>query len=135
MNLESNVVYDFKDLNFYSINMSDYSNQLESIRANSFDVFNVSENNVYGEITAEKSGELFTTIPYNTSWKVYVNGEQVEYKRVNECFMGINVSGGKNIIEMRYVPKGFYIGAIFSIIGMIVLIIMLVGKTKIVKLH
>ena len=49
--------------------------------------------------------------------------------------MGINVSGGKNIIEMRYVPKGFYIGAIFSIIGMIVLIIMLVGKTKIVKLH
>lgn len=135
VNLESNVVYDFKDLNFYSINMSDYSNQLESIRANSFDVFNVSENNVYGEITAEKSGELFTTIPYNSSWKVYVNGEQVEYKRVNECFMGINVSGGKNIIEMRYVPKGFYIGAIFSIIGMIVLIIMLVGKTKIVKLH
>ena len=135
VNLESNVVYDFKYFNFYSINMSDYSNQLESIRANSFDVFNVSENNVYGEITAEKSGELFTTIPYNSSWEVYVNGEQVEYKRVNECFIGINVSEGKNIIEMRYVPKGFYIGAIFSIIGMIVLIIMLVGKTKIVKLH
>ena len=52
-----------------------------------------------------------------------------------EYFIGINVSVGKNIIEMRYVPKGFYIGAIFSSIGMIVLIIMIFRKIKIVKLH
>jgi len=49
-----------------------------------------------------------TSIVYDDSWTVKVNGRKTEKHRVLNNLMGFYVHSGENTIEMIYTPKGFY---------------------------
>lgn len=123
INLNPNTIYHMEELNIYSVNMSDYSKQLEIMKDNSFNKIEAESNKVTAEISVDKEGILMTSIPYSTSWNIYVNGEKAIYHRVNKCFMGIEVKEGINIIEMHYVSSGFNIGLIISVAGLLILLV------------
>ena len=123
INLNPNTIYHMEELNIYSVNMSDYSKQLEIMKDNSFNKIEAESNKVTAEISVDKEGILMTSIPYSTYWNIYVNGEKAIYHRVNKCFMGIEVKEGINIIEMHYVSSGFNIGLIISVAGLLILLV------------
>ena len=85
-----------------------------------------------GYIYVEPGQELvFTTIPYDTGWHVYVDGEEVEYSMVLESLMAFEVEAGYHEIEMKYFPTIYKIGIVLSIIGVIIFVaIILYPKRK-----
>lgn len=123
LNLNPNSIYDMEGLNIYSVNMDDYSKQLEIMKDNSFNKIEAESNKVTAEISVDKEGILMTSIPYSTSWNIYVNGEKAIYNRVNKCFVGIELKEGINIIQMQYTSSGFNIGLIISVAGLLILLI------------
>ncbi len=69
---------------------------------------------VSGSIRADYAGTLLLTIPYDTGWKVFVDGEQTETYRVGEALTGLDLEPGEHEITMKFLPEGFRTGAILS---------------------
>ena len=82
------------------------------------------------------SGEVgvFTTIPYQKGWKVKVCGVKVEpvevydslmYIPVTEALQQVELGPDENLrIELEFIPEGFVVGVIVSILTLAVIILM-----------
>ncbi len=67
---------------------------------------------------------LFTTIPYEKGWNIYVDGQKVPYFKVLDTFIGIDLNKGYHLIEFKYKIPGLFLGIIISIssFGLLVLL-------------
>ena len=66
---------------------------------------------------------IYTSIPYDKGFSVFVDGSKVEYTKVFDTFIGLEVSKGKHVIEFKYMPRGLKLGSCMSFIGIFAFII------------
>ena len=71
-----------------------------------------------GNIHMRDGNTLFTSIPYDTGWTVKIDGKKAEYYNSN-AFIGIDMEPGDHAVEMKYIPKGLYIGMLISFVSWI----------------
>ncbi len=88
------------------------------------------DNYIKVSVNASKNNTLMTTIPYSDGWNIYVDGKKVKKNIIYDTFIGINIKKGNHTIEFKYVPKGFIIGLIISIVSLFTFILFL-KKVKI----
>lgn len=75
---------------------------------------------VEGTISAEKDQILFTSIPYDKGWTVYVDGEKQTIKALQDSFLTVAIPEGEHHVKFVYLPQGIKVGfALF--VGCIVL--------------
>lgn len=74
-----------------------------------------------GSIESRKPGILFLSIPYDTSWKIQVNGETTEAVKAFDSMLAVNIGEGRTEIELQFVPRGIYIGMFITLIGCVLL--------------
>ena len=80
---------------------------------------------------AEKDGILFLPIGYNDGWNATINGKKVNVMPVmSGSFCGISMQKGEFELELNYVPRGFIIGIILSIVSLILLLFMIIMKKE-----
>jgi uncharacterized membrane protein YfhO len=68
---------------------------------------------------------VFLTIPFETSWKIRVNGSKVSAVAIYDSLTYIPLDGGAESsfdIKMNYTTHGLWVGLILSLIGLILLI-------------
>ena len=85
-----------------------------------------------GTVNAAEAGQLFLSIPYDSSWQAKVDGRSVTPVHVDNAFMAIAVPQGEHQIELRFMPPGFDTGALLSVVGLVILLLSLIFH-KIVK--
>ena len=88
-----------------------------------FDVVKKDLNYLYTNISLEDKGFAILSIPYNEGWNIRVNGENIDYYSANGGLIGIPLTNGYNEIEMTFTSKGFKPGAIISILGLVLMLI------------
>ncbi|MCR4846924.1 MAG: YfhO family protein [Eubacterium sp.] len=96
----------------------------------------VKEDYIKGEVNLEKNQILFTTIPYDEGWSAYVDGKKVKINNDTRTFIELDVGEGVHTVEFKFVPKGFKLGLIISIIcwiGYIVLFVLIRKKKYNIK--
>ncbi len=76
-------------------------------------------NRIEGTIEFETPGYFITTIPYEESFEVLVDGEQVGTEEVNTAFLGFRIGAGKHEIRMIYHAPGAKAGKILSMLGVV----------------
>lgn len=74
-----------------------------------------SSSHVSGSFTAREGQVLLFTIPYDTGWQLYVDGQRTEFVPVLDALMAAPVSEGEHTFEMRYVPRGAVLGLAVSL--------------------
>ena len=74
-----------------------------------------------GTIYVNEPGLMFTSVPYEEGWTVVVDGEVIEPQIIANAFVGIPLSEGEHVIEMSYIPKGFILGMIITVICAVIL--------------
>ena len=77
----------------------------------------VEDNKISGEYITETDSTVFLSIPYEENWTIYVDGEEVEYDKLADVFIGINLKKGSHEIEMVYRTPGLRLGALLTVIG------------------
>ena len=83
-------------------------------------------NKIEGTINLEEDGYMVLTIPYDETWKIEVNGEEVQYEETLGDFIGMNLTEGENKIEMKYTPKGLKIGGLISLVSITIFIVYII---------
>lgn len=76
-------------------------------------------------VNAEDDCLLFTSIPYEKSWSVYVNGEKTNAEVVGGGLLGIPLSKGKNIVDLKYFPHGLSAGIVISLFSLVLAVVLL----------
>lgn len=89
-----------------------------------------------GNFVADKDEILFTSIPYDKSWNVYIDGNPVNESdifAISGGLLGVNVTEGKHDITFVYKAQGLKECAIISILFIAILLIvnfLLTNKNK-----
>ncbi len=75
---------------------------------------------------------LFTSIPYDTSWHIYVDGVPTQsMSLLEDAFLGVALAPGEHLIEFRYIEEGSNLGAWITLISLgITLLLVLVYAVR-----
>lgn len=94
----------------------------------------ITSSHLVGETDFPEDEMLVMTIPYETAWKIRVDGKEVRQEKVMKGLMAVPVQAGKHSIDMRYIPKGLFGGAFVSVIALIFLLTLVIYNRKKQKL-
>lgn len=80
-------------------------------------------NYVEGTVTiAPDQHYLMTSIPYNPSWQVTVDGQTVDAVNAWEGFLAIPLSPGEHTVSLVFIPQGLWLGVAISLVTIVGLI-------------
>ncbi len=54
--------------------------------------------------TADRDGWLIVHQPFDTKWKVYLDGKKTDFYKANKSFIGIPIAQGQHTVLLRYWP-------------------------------
>ncbi len=117
----------------YNINNKKMQDAYKNITSNNVTIENFKENYIKANCIALKDGVMFTSIPYDSSWNVYVNNKKVDTYTIMNSMLAFDVKKGKNNIVLKYEPKYLKTGALISLSTFIILITLILLKKK--KFH
>ena len=130
------MLFDESQKYFYTFDMSEFQYTIETIQKNQLKVApGFSEDRIAGNITAtEDYPILFTSIPYDKNWQIYVDGERVKayiadgHKCVTpviDSLIAVELTPGEHEIIFEYQSTELIIGTIISISGLAVFLIII----------
>ena len=67
-----------------------------------------------GSINTPEGGTMFTSIPYDKGWKIWVDGTAVSGRPVFDAFQGVDLEPGEHKIRLSYEPQGLKTGAVIT---------------------
>lgn len=111
--------YELKDMAVFWYDYEGMEEAIETLKENSLQNLSLENDRISGEIEAQ-NGWLFFSIPYNSGWKAYVDGSEVQIQRANAGFMAVYLEEGNHHIELEYKPLWFYLGVICTAIGLMI---------------
>lgn len=86
-----------------------------------------SESHLTGSINVpENCGTVFTSIPYDEGWNIYVDGEKTEPIKTLDALLAFEITPGSHTIELRYCSSYMTVGLVISIIGLVLGILLIV---------
>lgn len=87
---------------------------VEKLSAGGIDVTSYDDTEIKGNVTAQKDGILYTSIPYDGGWKVYIDGKETETVALKDAVTCVPVTAGTHEVRFAYCPPGFKAGAAVS---------------------
>ncbi len=94
----------------------------------------ISDTEICGTLTAKENQIVFTSLPYDKMWQVYVDGERVDTYKCFDAMLAFDIEAGTHTIEMRYVPMQWYVGITVTGVGCLVFSLLVIIEFAI-KLH
>ncbi len=86
---------------------------------------------IRGTVNVENDNVLFTSIPYEDGWRIYVDGDEVDkLSLIDGAFLGAIIDSGCHEIEMIYYDRNITIGIFLFICGVSFLGIMIIIELK-----
>lgn len=114
----------------YNIDKDVLDSAYELLRQGGLNITNYSDTYIQGEINAGFDGYLYTSIPYDEGWKIYIDGVEAESFALADSQLCCEIEAGVHSVKMKYTPKGIYIGTGISAISVLLLGIIWVIKNK-----
>jgi uncharacterized membrane protein YfhO len=71
---------------------------------------------VAGEITCDRNGVLYTSIPQDGNWSAWVDGMPADIVLIGDAMVGLLLSEGEHTVTFRYHNSAFTLGSIVSFV-------------------
>ena len=115
----------------YNIDMEILDSVYELLSLGAMDIEEYSDTKITGTINAGFDGYIYTSIPYDEGWHVYIDGYEAKKINIAGCQIAAYIKKGTHRVTFKYIPKGLKAGAAISAVTWIaVLFIILYRKTK-----
>ena len=95
----------------------------QRMQENAWKLTSAKGNHLSGTIHAQEDQMLFFSIPYDKGWTVKIDGKKVKTKALGKAFLTVKVPEGKHKVSLTYVSSGFKEGAILSVVGFVIFIL------------
>ncbi|MBR1717827.1 MAG: YfhO family protein [Bacilli bacterium] len=115
-------IHEISNINLYVLDYDLIKNIKDNVQEFKFDKAKTKGDIIEGSINVINSSVIVTSIPYDKGFNVYIDGIKTKYKKVNECFIGFDISSGYHNIKIEYKAPYKNISLVISLIGIILLI-------------
>lgn len=103
----------------YSLNEAVLDKVLDAMTAQPFTVTGHTSDSIVGTADIKKAGHMVFSIPYETGWRVWIDGEEAsEYNLFEDCFLSVPIGEGHHSIELRFYPRTLNIGIAMSLVSL-----------------
>ncbi len=124
--------YYFNKAYFYGEKSEDFEDIYNGLLNNAMEVDVFEDGYVSGKVVSfDNNNILFTSIPFDNNWNIYIDGEK--YKSISlldDSFLAVEVPNGEHFIEFKYKDKWLRRGAIMSLIGIFIFILLVCNKYR-----
>lgn len=114
----------------YSLNQERYNKFYDKIYNERLIVSSYNDVLIKGKVTTLDDKTMFTSIPYDKGWSVYVDGKKVKTYKIADSYLSFDIKKGKHSISFKYYPAGMAQGLIISMVSFVVLIMLTIPKKK-----
>lgn len=113
---------------FWYFDEEQFTEVISELKDGVMDAHSEKDDRIYGTITVPEGDEaVFTTIPYDDGWKIYVDGEEVEKIAVlNESLIAFEITPGEHELVFEYRPDCVKYGLILTFTGIAIFVILCV---------
>ena len=113
-----------------------YCQGWEILSASTLELTKFTNTRVAGEISCDRDGLLYTSIPQNGNWTVWVDNEPAETVLVGDVMVGVELTEGHHTVRFVYKNAAFALGwkvslVSFAIFGAIVFFTRKKGKDRV----
>ncbi|MCR4892230.1 MAG: YfhO family protein [Lachnospiraceae bacterium] len=115
-------VYSYDSLKVYCQPTDKVDAYVDELKKESLQDISFEANRITGNIETSDRKLFCLSIPYSAGWSVYVDGERQELLRLNRAFLGVELSAGRHNLEFRYTTPFLKMGMLFSLLGFVILI-------------
>ena len=117
----------------YTLEESAVAAAVETLSKQCMTMESCTDTEIVGSITVTEQGRLIFSIPHDSGWTLYVNGEETEIDPFYEAFIGVHLEEGEYEIRLKYETPGLGMGAVISISCILIFILTLVIRHLIKK--
>lgn len=129
---ENSPTFGMVSMAMYAYHQGTLEKAYQDLSAGAMEVTDWKEGYIKGKVDVGSERQtLFTTIPYENGWDIYVDGKKQKMKTVHNAFLMVELKEGSHEIEFRYTVPGLYMGAAVSLGSLgILLVILFYQKRK-----
>jgi uncharacterized membrane protein YfhO len=104
---------------FYYLDTALYDEVMKKLSAGNFIIDEFTESSFEGTVNAsEGRTTLFTSIPYDEGWNIFVDGKKVNLDLTCGALISVDLgSEGEHTIKMYYWPKELTAGIALTVLG------------------
>lgn len=117
--------YRIDNISIISQPMKEYTSMVGKLKQDVLSDVKVSPNKISGNIKVLEEKLMHISVPYSTGWSAYIDGKKTDIIKADTMYMGINIPKGSHLIELRYKTPGIKAGAVISIMGICIFIVMI----------
>ena len=88
------------------------------------------DNVMQGTIQVKNDGWFVTSVPYDTHFKIYIDGKETKIRKVNTAFLGCKIESGEHEVKLVYHAPGATAGKVVSLIGIAGFVLLIVGEKR-----
>ncbi len=114
--------YDISDITTYVFDYKELKDIVNDLDAFKFNKNKTKGDKIEGTINVKNDGYFSLSIPYDKGFKIYVDNKKVDYKLVNEAFIGFKINKGEHNIKIIYQAPFKNISLILSSVGLLLFI-------------
>lgn len=107
---------------FAVLDMDKLESATTRLQAGAMQNFSAETGNLSGIVTCEEDCVLFTSIPYDEGWHVWVDGQEVETTTFGEALLCVELSAGDHFVRMEYSAKGAELGLAITVFTGVILV-------------
>lgn len=107
----------------YDINQDLFESAYHYLNAYQFEMTKFKSNIIEGNITLDENMQIFTSIPYDEGWKVYIDGSEIDTENLFSSLLSFKGKKGKQHIKLIYSPPYQKLGLVITLGSIFVLII------------
>lgn len=131
--LKDTVSYASVDFTAFTVNEDKFIEGYNKLKDGQLEYTTFEDTIIKGTFNAESDEILFTSIPYDVSWNVYLDGKKVsedKIVKISDSLLGVKVTEGEHTIQFVYEAKLLNETIIISSIFVILLLIRYILREK-----
>ena len=128
---ESN--YAHVDFVAFAVNEDVFIKGYNQLKSGQIEYTEFTDTKIKGTFVAENNEILYTSIPYDEGWNVYIDGKKINKEdiiKISDALLGIKVSPGEHTISFKYSIPFMNIATVVSFIFVVFLLILCYIKNK-----
>lgn len=122
--------YHIENVHTYFLDYDMLRKYKEEITPFEVDSSKIAEEEIAGTITALEDGYFVSSLPYDTGYKIMVDGKSIPYEKVNTAFVGFPLEKGSHEITITYLAKGHNLGKTLSIVGGVLFLAIMILENR-----
>lgn len=109
-------------IRIYRFDDEKWQQAYEKLASQQLKVTGYTSTSVDGTIDVTEDGIMFTSIPYDKNWHLYVDGKETEIEPLwSRSFVSVSLPQGSHTIHLEYRQRGLIPGIVVSVIAALAL--------------